>query len=121
MRFLAAFLILFAVLSQTDPVRAQGRFALLIGNQKYSPKIGQLTNPLNDVALVKNALIQVGFDDKNVEVLPNANASAIHLALKRFQFRLKAAGPDALGFFYYSGHGASSRLDANGKPSNFII
>lgn len=121
MRLLAAFLIFFAVLSQTDPVRAQGRFALLIGNQKYSPKIGQLTNPLNDVALVKSALIQVGFDDKNVEVLPNANASAIHLALKRFQFRLKAAGPDALGFFYYSGHGASSRLDDKGKPSNFII
>jgi len=42
-------------------VHAEGRVALLIGNQGYSSKIGPLKNPQNDIALIGAALEKVGF------------------------------------------------------------
>jgi hypothetical protein len=36
--------------------QAEGRFALLIGNQAYNPKVGPLKNPHDDIALVGAAL-----------------------------------------------------------------
>jgi hypothetical protein len=121
MRFLKVLLLSLALLSVSNPALAQERFALLIGNVDYSSKIGRLKNPIKDVGLVRDALIKVGFDPNNIEVVPNATRNAFHAARFRFQQRLRGAGPDAIGFFYYSGHGAASRLDDKGIPSNFII
>jgi hypothetical protein len=42
-------------------VHAEGRLALLIGNQSYSEKIGPLKNPHNDIDLIGAALEKVGF------------------------------------------------------------
>jgi hypothetical protein len=42
-------------------VCAEARIALLIGNQVYTPKVGVLRNPHEDVALVGAALKQLGF------------------------------------------------------------
>lgn len=99
----------------------QERYALLIGNKDYSAKIGVLNNPLNDVALVRNALVQAGFKTENIEVVRNANGGVINKARLAFAQKLRAAGPDAFGFFYYSGHGAASRLTETGQTSNYII
>jgi uncharacterized caspase-like protein len=41
--------------------RAEARFALLIGNQAYNPKVGPLKNPHDDMALVGAALRSLGF------------------------------------------------------------
>ena len=40
---------------------AESRFALLIGNQAYSDRVGPLKNPHNDIALVGAALERLGF------------------------------------------------------------
>src|SRR6266851_1622316 len=121
MRFLVALICSLAFLGQPNTAWAQERFALLIGNKDYSSKIGRLKNPVIDVGLVRDALIKTGFNPKNIEVVVNANLGALNKARRQFQQRLRAAGDDALGFFYYSGHGAASRLDEKGIASNFII
>ena len=45
-----------------SPLRAEGRVALLIGNEAYATEIGRLANPHNDVALLQQSLKGLGFD-----------------------------------------------------------
>lgn len=54
---LLSFLLVLAAL----PARAADRFALVIGNQAYHDRVGPLRNPRNDIAVVGNALTEVGF------------------------------------------------------------
>ena len=84
--------------------RADGRIALLIGNEAYSSEIGRLANPHNDVALLEQALKGLGFD---VTVARDTSLGALTRAVNAYARRVQAAGPGAIGFFYYSGHGAS--------------
>src|SRR6516164_9439727 len=83
---------------------AEGRLALLIGNQSYSEKIGPLKNPLNDIALVGAALEKLGF---KVTRIKDAGYKAIDTALKRHIQQVRRAGRDTISFVYYSGHGAA--------------
>jgi len=88
--------------AHTEP--QEGRVALLIGNQNYTTELGRLTNPLNDVALLERALKGLGFD---VVVVRDAGLAQLHQAVNAYARRVRAAGAKALGFFYYSGHGAA--------------
>lgn len=79
------------------------RIALVIGNQNYTKEVGPLTNPHNDVNLVKKALEQLGFT-----VLPpmkDATRKQMLSSTKALAQKLRAAGPGAIGVLYYSGHG----------------
>jgi uncharacterized caspase-like protein len=102
---------LFAFLSSHG--QAETRIALLIGNQGYATDVGPLKNPLNDIRLVGAALAKVGFDV--MTLVQDANRGRILYAAHDFAGRLQAAGPEAVGFFYYSGHGVA--LDGD----NFLI
>lgn len=42
--------------------QAEKRIALLIGNKDYKAGVGSLTNPLNDIRIVGEALKSVGFE-----------------------------------------------------------
>jgi carboxyl-terminal processing protease len=100
---LCAFGWIFVVTSTS--AQQPARFALVVGNQRYDPSVGELTNPYNDIAIVGNSLAQVGF-----EVLPpikDARRSTILGAVRDLVRRLNAAGSGAIGFLYYSGHGAA--------------
>jgi hypothetical protein len=81
------------------------RLALLIGNQTYTDAIGPLENPHNDVAVLGKALEKIGF---KVEIERNLTYRAMDIAIKRHARRLSQAGKNAVGFFYYSGHGIAS-------------
>jgi formylglycine-generating enzyme required for sulfatase activity len=98
----AVFVLLIALLP--SPVRAEARIALLVGNEAYSTEIGRLANPHNDVALLEQALKGLGFE---VAIERDAGLGAVTRAVNAYARRLQAAGPSAIGFFYYSGHGAS--------------
>jgi tetratricopeptide (TPR) repeat protein len=76
------------------------RVALLIGVGAYpgSP----LFNPARDVALVGRALTGVGFQ---VETVVDPTKAAFETAIVRFAERLERAGSEAVGFFYFAGHG----------------
>ena len=93
---------------------AEQRFALLIGNQTYGPKVGALNNPHNDIELVGKALARVGF---NVVSKKDLSRSQMMREIDEYSQRLSSGGPDAVGFFYYSGHGASNPRDRR----NYII
>src|SRR5262245_8668893 len=90
-----------AVFGQTEK-----RIALLIGNKDYQPGVGSLTNPLNDIRIVGDALRAIGFEV--LKPTQNATRAAMLRAILEFTAKLKAAGPDAVGFLYYSGHGIAS-------------
>ena len=90
-----------SVFAQTEK-----RIALLIGNKDYKAGVGALTNPLNDIRIVGEALKAVGFEV--LKPVENAPRSAMLIAIHAFAAKLKAAGPDAVGFLYYSGHGIAS-------------
>ena len=111
--FAACIFTLFLTLACVFPALAQKRVALVIGNAAYKNKIGPLQNPHNDIALVAKSLRAVGFEV--MKPVRDATRSTILLAIYRFTAKLKAAGPDAVGFFYYAGHGIAS----NG--SNYLI
>lgn len=98
------------------PAQAK-RFALLIGNQDYAREVGPLANPVNDVKLIDRALRQIGFADDSIRIVENASRRTILSEVDRYADRLAAAGPDAVGFFYYSGHGAANRRDRQ----NYLI
>ena len=85
---------------------AEKRIALLIGNKDYKAGVGALTNPLDDIRIVGEALKDVGFEV--LKPTQNATRAAMLRAILEFADKLKAAGPDAIGFLYYSGHGIAS-------------
>lgn len=88
----------FALVSPTNA--AEPRIALVIGNSAYvdSP----LANPASDARLMAETLSGLGFD---VIDLIDADLQTIQLASFELQDRLVAAGKDAVGLFYYAGHG----------------
>jgi formylglycine-generating enzyme required for sulfatase activity len=83
---------------------AERRIALLIGNQEYAPEVGRLSNPNNDVALLEGVLKHLGFD---VTTVRDAGLAGLHQAVNTHVRRVRQSGPEAVGFFYYSGHGAA--------------
>jgi Caspase domain len=85
---------------------AEKRIALLIGNKDYKAGVGALVNPLNDIGVVGQALKTVGFEV--MQPMQNATRTTMLIAVHSFAARLKDAGPDAIGFLYYSGHGIAS-------------
>jgi formylglycine-generating enzyme required for sulfatase activity len=109
-------IVLFALTLLTVATDAQAakRIALLIGNQDYRINSLNLKNPHNDVNSIGRALTKVGF---KVRIVKDAGLGKLHRELNRYTKSLKRAGKDAIGFFYYSGHGALN--DSN--RFNYII
>ncbi|MEM9355149.1 MAG: caspase family protein [Pseudomonadota bacterium] len=87
------------------PAQSAKRIALLIGNSAYQHS-GELENPENDAQLIASALRQAGFE---VTIRIDANLKTIKEAFREHTAKLKAAGKDSVGFFYYAGHGTQVR------------
>ena len=102
-----AILLILATFCAVLPARAEPRIALLIANQDYKPGVGKLVNPVNDIRLVGKALQQIGF--KVLPPVSNATRADMLDAIDRYVSALKAAGDEAVGFIYYSGHGIAAR------------
>src|SRR5215475_13830721 len=107
MRFLSAILFALLILLIAVPARAEKRVALLIGNKDYKASVGPLANPLNDIRLIGDALRSAGFEVQ--KPLENATRNEMLSAIYGLASALREAGPDAVGFLYYSGHGAASQ------------
>ena len=95
-RFLVA---LFALLVTITLAAAQGRTALVIGNNSYP--FGPLANPINDASDMAAALRSAGFD---VVLKTNADQRSTSDAIRAFGDALKAKG--GVGLFFFAGHGA---------------
>ncbi len=83
------------------------RVALVVGNGGYDRQhIPPLPNPVNDARLMAGALEGVGFD---VRLVTDADIATMRAEIEGFGKRLRRAGGDAVGLFYYAGHGVESR------------
>ncbi len=108
--FAAAFLLsgAFAAFAESP------KFALVITNKDYPPSIGALENTHRDGERVAAALKALGF---SVVHRRDLDKTAMVQAVADYVERLEKAGPEAVGFFYYAGHGA-----ANSKyGENYLI
>ena len=114
-----AVLCLLAVLHLADApdARAEERLALVIGNADYS-NIKKLKNPLNDARLISETLENVGF-----EVILETNVGKLEMerAILKFGRRLKQLGDDAVGLFFFAGHGVQSSGDNYLLPNEIDI
>src|SRR5262245_50107640 len=111
----AIVVIVLLLLPAAASAQTEKRIALLIGNRTYDASVGVLKNPHNDIAIVGEALAQQGF-----EVLPpikDARRSTILGGVRQLVRKLNTAGTGAIGFLYYSGHGAAEK-DTN---INYLI
>jgi formylglycine-generating enzyme required for sulfatase activity len=108
-RFLVLFLGLLCLASHA---LAEPRVALVIGNGAYGQGIGNLTNPPNDARLIAKSLKDAGF---TVALVLDADQKQMKRAIVDFGKSLTSAGPDAVGLFYYAGHG----VQVDGK--NYLI
>lgn len=101
----AAWLVLgLAWLLQPGMAGAEPRIGLVIGNSHYQ-HVQPLDNAQLDARLIAQTLGQVGFD---MTVLIDGDQRAMKEAVADFGRKLRAAGPDAVGLFYYAGHGVQS-------------
>lgn len=100
-RVLVGLVIALAVLLASEPSFAEKRIALVIGNGAY-PNLGVLKNPPNDAKLMARTLRSLGFD---VIERIDADQKGMKKAIKAFGNKLEAGGKDAVGLFYYAGHG----------------
>jgi hypothetical protein len=82
-------------------VRHEPRIALVIGNANYSDEM-TLANPAKDAELIGSTLRKLGFE---VILVTDAKQKQMQRAMVDFGDRLAKAGPDAVGLFYFAGHG----------------
>jgi outer membrane protein OmpA-like peptidoglycan-associated protein len=101
---LRAIIVLIVLALSNSAALAEARLALLIGNQGYNAKVGPLTNPHNDIALIGAALEKLGF---KTTLVKDADYRSVDTAIKRHVTAVRRAGAGALSFVYYSGHGAA--------------
>ena len=99
--------IVLSFLSLAAVSAAATRTALVIGNGAY--KSAPLKNPVNDAKDIAKALKSVGFE---VDLKLNATQESMENAIQNFGKRL---GNNAVGLFYYAGHGVQY------KGNNYLI
>ena len=102
MRRLASVLVCLVGLASS--ALAEARIALVIGNGNYSA-VTSLENAINDAELMAQSLGGLGFD---VRLVQDATQGELQRAVAEFGRDLRAGGPEAVGLFYYAGHGVQS-------------
>lgn len=114
LRFLSFLTTALAVLLlSSGQALAEKRIALVIGIGKYiTDSLPPLANPPNDAKLMAATLRDLDF-----EVLErlDLNQNGIRRAIRDFGSALDKAGEDAVGLFFYAGHG----VQVNG--SNYLL
>ena len=94
-----------------EGMAAERRIALVIGNGSYR-HTAPLKNPPHDAQLMARTLSRLGF--KVIELVDGSREQML-LALRQFGDLLEKGGDDAVGLFYYAGHG----VQVNGR--NYMI
>jgi uncharacterized protein len=107
------------VFSQTP----ERRLALIIANESYTGAFGPLRNPKADAALIRSALQQAGFAAGDIVIVSDRDSRQMRLDIAEFSERLRAAGPNAVGLFYFAGHGIQKGGDGSFMliPSREVI
>lgn len=95
----AALVLVFGGVPEATAQRAEKRIALVVGNGNYA-YVGTLPNPRGDAERMATTLRALNF---TVTLVLDADQSALRKALVEFGRSLREG--DAVGLFYYAGHG----------------
>lgn len=110
MRLLRLLALVCLLLGPTLARAKEPRLALVIANGAYA-NFDQLHATAQDGDRIAAALTQAGFRDASGAgaVVPRRDLTlaGMQAALATFRAQLQAAGPDAFGVLYFSGHGAA--------------
>lgn len=82
------------------------KIALVVGNSQYEMTGWALNNPVNDARLIAQTLEDIGFD---VTIALDLDEDEMEDAFAEHGDRLRNAGAEAIGLFYYAGHGVQSQ------------
>lgn len=94
----------FAVMVTFGLAHAEKRIALVIGNSEYAA-LSPIANAAHDAALIARTLKSMGFEVGRAE---DADLRTMDRAMQDFGKALGSAGKDAIGLFYFAGHGIQS-------------
>lgn len=91
-----------------DPPEGSKKYALLVGVNDYE-KLRGLRFAANDVKLIRERLLKMGFQPDNIFTLTSESPAADHPTKRHIEERidqiLSLAGPDDMIFLAFSGHG----------------
>ena len=104
-------LLLIAICSRVEPVLADKRVALVVGNAAYR-HVTPLANPSNDARLIANTLRSLGFALTGGGPQLDLDESGLRHVVADFGNALVGAD---VALFYYAGHGVQLR------GSNFLV
>jgi uncharacterized caspase-like protein len=107
----------------------QQRFALVIGASAYGENRAELeadgfivpaalANATRDASLVADSLAAAGFE---VDHVADPDKRTMLAAIGRFAEKLRAAGENGVGVFYFAGHGAQGRPPLERDIENYLI
>jgi len=82
---------------------AETRLGLVISQTDYTGDLSRVTSASQEADTIASALIETGFDVTRAHDL---NKRDLASTLNAFRRKVDAAGPDAVAFVYYTGHGA---------------
>ena len=90
--------------------KASGKFAVLVGVDEFEdPAVGSLQYTVQDIEIIYDQLLEIGFEKENIFVLKSHSGAANKPTQKLIQNRIdrvfELAGPNDLVFFAFSGHG----------------
>ena len=106
-QLVATVLAAFGLAVLVSPSWGSQRVARVVGNGGYAAEnIPALANPVNDAKLIAKALEASGFE---VRLVTDAGQAAMRAVIEAFGEQLEQAGADAVGLFYYAGHGVEVR------------
>ncbi len=87
-------------------VFSQQKRALIVAVSTYPVASGFKTiNSVNDVPLIKDALYKLGFEDKNIVVLKDENATKRQIIDEMERSLLQSTSSGDIAYFHFSGHG----------------
>jgi hypothetical protein len=114
----AMLLLAAALFLQTTAAQSPAKIALLIGVGQYPEGSGwQRLNSANDVALLRNTLIQQGFPASNIFTLQEGAATRQAILAAIREKLITRAQPGGTAFFHFSGHGQQLQ-DDNGDEAD---
>ena len=128
--WLLALVILMPIITPLQALESTDkRLALVVGVAEYGENRAMreadgffvpppLDNAVRDANLVGAALMTVGFD---VIQVANPTKRELLVAVEQFARRLTDSGDDAVGIFYFAGHGAQGKPPLERDLDNYLI
>lgn len=111
-------LFVLTILSLKVAAQEPNKIALIVAVAKYPVNSGwgELSS-LNDVKLIKDALLRQGFKEQNITVIADKQATLAGISTAFDQYLIQKAQPGDIAVFHFSGHGQQIE-DDNGDEGD---